>query len=446
MTLALTADSIRPLEQHVLAGGAVALACSGGLDSVVLAHWFRQRFPGCRARLLHVHHGLQTEADQWQTTVGQWAQGWGYDYATAKVQVQRQGQGLEAAAREARYAQFTAWQRAGEWLLLAHHQQDQLETLLLRLMRGAGVSGLAGMRPLRPFGAGQLCRPFLSLSKAQLLAYAQQHQLSWLDDPSNADTQFDRNFIRQQVLPVLAERWPQYAQNWQRSQQNLADIADLTETRWQALLGHRLTADNGLKVVGWQELPAQDQYGVIRQWLQLWQLQLPSQQWLHTLCSDLIEARPDAAPRLTLTPDLDVRRYQSAIFMVPRLALPQLPAQLEQTPIDSNELGRLWLQPALGDGRSPVLKASALPCQLRLRQDQDQMRIARRQGLRSLKNILQEYREPPWWRERLPVLHHDGQIVALADLCVAEGFMADAGEPGVRVRWQRPYWPPVAQR
>ncbi len=427
-----------PLEQHLLAGGSVALACSGGLDSVVLAHAFRQRFPQCQARLLHVNHGLQAQADVWQQQVGQWAEHWGFDYLSAKVEVVLNGQGLEAAAREARYAQFAAWQRPGEWLLLAHHQQDQLETLMLRLMRGAGVSGLAGMRPLRPFSQGQIFRPFLRLAKEQLLAYAQQQELNWIEDPSNADSRFDRNFLRQQVMPLLAKRWPGYAKSWQRSQQHLAEIADLTEDRWQEMLSHRLTAEQGLKVVAWQDLPAQDQYGLIRQWLALWGLSMPSQQWLQCLTQELIFARPDGSPQLSLTPDLEVRRYQSAIFMVPRLALPKLPSQLGLEPIVSLELGRLWLVPALGDGRSAVLKASAIPCQLRLRQEQDAIRIARRQGLRSLKNVLQEYREPPWWRERLPILHLGEQIIALADLCVAEGFMAEPGEQGFRVHWQRP--------
>lgn len=431
--------------QLAASGRPLAVACSGGLDSVVLAHWLRALLPGKSLRLYHVHHGLQAQADLWQQQVMQLAHDLNYQGLTANVRVEAKGQGEEAAARDARYQQFLVWQQPQEVLLLAHHQDDQLETLFLRLLRGASLTGLSGMPAWRHHGQGHLFRPFLAQPKTALLHYAQTHGLTWVEDASNADDRFDRNFIRQQLLPLLSQRWPNYRQVLTRTQAHFADMAELTEGRWQDLLSHRLTADHGLKVVAFDTLLATDQAGVLVQWLARFGLSPPSRAWLDSVVQELIFAGQQAHPKLRLAPDLCLRRHGSALYLVPELPLPALnnrplsPGQEVSLP----GLGHVRLVAKHGDGKSPVIKASSLPCELRLRQPGDQLRVANRQGVRTLKNLLQEYREPRWWRERLPLLCRGEEILALADLCVAEGHLAEPGELGYSVVWQRPIYPPL---
>ena len=189
------------------------VALSGGLDSTVLLHLLVQlrkthSLPPITA--VHVHHGLQAAADAWPAHCQALCKGLGVPLQVIAVQVQA-GASVERAARDARYQAFTAISGAGEVLLLGQHRDDQAETLLFRLLRGAGVSGLAGMPRQRRLGAGHLCRPLLDVSRAQLESYARAQGLSWIEDPSNSQTDFSRNFLRHEVLPVLARRWPQAA-------------------------------------------------------------------------------------------------------------------------------------------------------------------------------------------------------------------------------------------
>ena len=189
----------------------VLIAYSGGLDSHVLLHLcasLRAIQPQIVLRAIHIDHGLQAVSAQWvmhcQTVCAALNIPFICEALHLKVQT---GESVEAVAREARYAVFSQYLRAGEMLLTAHHQDDQAETVLLHLLRGSGVDGLAAMPEIRPLAQGYLGRPLLALSRAELVTYAQQNQLNYITDPSNADNRFDRNFLRQQIIPLLQQRW-----------------------------------------------------------------------------------------------------------------------------------------------------------------------------------------------------------------------------------------------
>lgn len=252
------------------------IAFSGGLDSSVLLHlladWARHEdLPPLSA--IHVHHGLQPAADAWPEYCAQFCARLDIPLEVVRVQV-APGASLEQAARRVRYAAFAERLGSGEVLLGAQHRDDQAETLLLRLLRGAGVRGLAAMPASRPLGQGSLVRPLIDCSRAELQAYAQSHGLAWVEDPSNADERFSRNFLRRQVMPLLAERWPQMTASLARSASHLSEAQQLLDE----LAEMDLLAARGVCALPWLPLPSLDlsavtalsdarQRNLLRHWL-----------------------------------------------------------------------------------------------------------------------------------------------------------------------------------
>ena len=220
------------------------IAFSGGLDSTVLLHLLAdlaktELLPALSA--IHIHHGLQTAADAWPQHCQVVCDALGVPLLIERVKVQP-GASLERAARDARYAVFSAQTLANDVLLTGQHRDDQAETLLFRLLRGAGVRGLSGMPQQRPVGQGTLIRPLLAVTRAELERYAQAHSLSWIEDPSNQHRQFSRNYLRHQVMPALSERWPQAQANMARSAAHLRDAQGLLDELAQMDLAQAGTA------------------------------------------------------------------------------------------------------------------------------------------------------------------------------------------------------------
>ena len=260
---------IRLIAQDTSTG--VLVAYSGGMDSTVLLHLLANdaavRDRGLRA--LHVHHGLQAGADGWATHCFQACKDLGIACDIVRVTVNRSsGLGLEAAARQARQDVFAQSLRVGETLALGQHRDDQAETFLLRALRASGPDGLASMRPWRHFAGGWMWRPLLDTPRAALLAYAQTHRLTWVDDLSNADIAFDRNFLRQQVLPLLRERWPQASAAFARAAMLAAQsTAILVEQDAQLLAAVREAMGTGLSVPALRTLSAAQRARVLRHWV-----------------------------------------------------------------------------------------------------------------------------------------------------------------------------------
>jgi len=413
------------------------VAYSGGVDSHALLHALCE----LRTRLsapvaaLHVHHGLQAAADHWVSHCQQVCDQLQVDLTVQRVNAHAaSGESPEAAARQARYRAMREVMQPQDMLLSAHHQNDQAETVLLQLVRGAGVNGLAGMPVCTALGQGYLARPLLGFTRAMLEAYAQQQQLQWIEDPTNSDTVFERNFIRQRVMPLLNSRWPMHAATLSRAASHLAEAAELLNALaaedWATL---RSAIPNTLTVATLQALPPARQRNVLRYWLkEICQLPLPDTLHLARLRDELLCARADANPEV-IWPGAEVRRYQEYLY-----AMPPLPA----LPRDWSTHWDLAQPLSLPDGarqleadtvRGAGLRADALLAgvEVRFRHGGESLQLPGRTHHHALKKLLQEWGVPPWLRERIPLIYVQGQLAQVVDYCICAPFAAAASESGV---------------
>ncbi len=416
------------------------VAYSGGLDSTVLLHALsRARGPAqVPIVAVHVNHGLQPQAENWERHCLRFAEQLGVELVTRRVEVAAPDpRGIEAAAREQRYAALEALVRPGDYVLTAHHQEDQAETLLLNLLRGSGATGLAGIGPVRPFGEGFLLRPLLGTPRAELAAYAAEHALEWCEDPSNADRRFDRNFLRARILPALRDRWPAAPARLARSAELLAEanelLEDLAALDLVALGGEpaRLDAD------GLRRLTPARQRNVLRHAIRRLGLGPAPSTRLEQAVHELLPAPPGAQPLVRWSGG-ELRRYRGTVHVLRPVEyrLPAdnlvLPAGGDAVPLGGS-LGSLRLERA-PRGIDPARVGKGL--RIAFRAGGETLRPLGREHKQSLKKLLQEQGVLPWMREFVPLLYADGQLVAVGDLWIAdEAACAD----GYVVRWtERP--------
>jgi tRNA(Ile)-lysidine synthase len=296
----------------------ICVAFSGGLDSTALLGALRQlrRRERLQLRALHVNHHLQPGADAWAGQARARCAALGIDCRVIDVTVpKRRGSSPEAAARAVRYAALRTALLPGEWLLTAHHQDDQLETVLLQLLRGAGLPGLAAMPARVAFGAGWLLRPLLPVSRAALVDYLARRKLSWTDDPSNADPRFDRNYLRHEVLPALYRRWPAAAVTVSRSAAHIAEAQSLLDAQADALLATALDGA-ALRVPALRRLSALECRLAVRRWLRRCGLPIPERSRLQELVTTVLAARQDAAP-VVRWEGAEVRRHGELLHAMP---------------------------------------------------------------------------------------------------------------------------------
>ncbi len=412
------------------------VALSGGLDSTVLAHALAETRGqhGKQLLAIHVDHRLQAASPGWTDYCRELAGRYGIEFIAERVAVDTTGgSGLEAAAREARYAALARHVDEGDWLLSAHHRNDQAETLLLNLMRGSGPAGLAGIGAVTPFAAGWLVRPIIDVSRPELEAYAAARGLEWLDDPSNADQRFDRNYLRHEVLPALERRWPGVVERIARS----ADLAGEAATMLEELaaidlkgLGNRATR---IDVEGLVKLPEARQRNLLRHAIRRAGLPLPGAARLATVVDSVLHAKPDAQP-LVEWPGGELRRYRGRLYLLPPLGEAAWPAQgrsLTAAPVSLGEgMGVLELVPGAPRGLSAATVGRGL-C-VRMRSGGERLRPAGQPHTKKLKKLLQDEGVVPWMRDRLPLVFAGEELVAVADLWVAAGATS---EPGTTVRW-----------
>ena len=400
-----------------LPDGPIAVAFSGGMDSSALLHALAQ-LPQARARglrAIHVDHALHADSQRWSGHCASFARELGVPLLSLKTDVDRaSGTGLEDAARKARFAAFEQALNLGEMLALAQHRDDQAETILLKLLRGAGPEGLGGMRTLRQFAQGYLWRPLLDISRGALHDYATAHGLHWIDDPSNADTRLRRNFLRSEILPRLTERWPDataalaHSADWARA---AADF--IGEQARQALRRLRGPGAATLHWRDWLALPDALRDPVLRLWLRELGFDEPAHFHVIELQRQL-RADPDRAPCVAFA-QTELRRFRDLLHAM--RPLPDFPPDWQTDwdgkPLDLPGGGRLLLQPYVPfSGR----------LQVRYRRGGEQLKPAAGAHTRELRTLMQEAGIPPWQRQRMPLIYDGAELLAVGDL-----FLSEAG-------------------
>lgn len=414
------------------------IAYSGGVDSHVLLHataQLRPQLPNIEIHALHIHHGLQPQANEWVQHCYQVCEQLQIPCHICYVKVlQQSGESLEASARHARYHAFIKNLAPEDILLIAQHADDQAETVLLQLLRGAGVDGLAAMPRWNVLGQGHLLRPLLDYTREQIMAYAQQANLQWIEDSSNSDLRFERNFLRLQVMPTLKQRWQSISQSLGRVAQHQAEAQTLlhflAEQDLQICQG---SASHQLSIKALLNLPVERQANLIRYWLKKLELTIPSTVKLHRILTEVLTAHQDRQP-LVQWRGAEVRRFRGQLY-----AMPNLPQIQEFTKITWSP--QIQMNLPLGCLQAKLLKSKGIasqyaPLEVRFRQGGESCFLHGHHH--SIKKLLQTIELPTWLRPFIPLIFFEDTLIAIPTIGVCEAFQAQPDEEGWEVIWSFP--------
>ncbi|MGZ8233413.1 tRNA lysidine(34) synthetase TilS [Methylobacter tundripaludum] len=404
------------------------IAYSGGVDSHVLLH--------CCASITHlkdkltavyVHHGLQAEAESWAKHCEKTAKDLDVEFLTLRVNANAApGESPEEAARNARYAALKSLIKADDALLLAQHREDQLETVLLQLFRGSGLRGLSGMPERMAFGAGVMLRPLLNTPKQAISDYAHAHQLSWVEDPSNQSNDYDRNFLRNAVVPLLKQRWSAIDKTVARSAKHCADAQVLVDEVADELFGVVFNpVDKTLSISRLSEHHSHPQQLIVRHWFRHRGLKMPAQAKVERILNEVVAAAGHRDPVLS-GQGYSIRRYRDKLYCLTNLS-------------GTEPQDRVW--PA-GQASIKITDDRTLSCEssskgisrerwqdasveVRFRRGGEKIRLPGREGHHSLKNLFQEAGIPPWERDVMPFIYLNDTLAAVGDLWISAAFYSE---------------------
>lgn len=428
------------------------VAFSGGLDSAVLLHALARvtkERSGYRLRAIHVDHQLHPDSSLWADQCERSARALDVPFLRLRVAITGIADvGLEAAARDARYDALRGVVQREEVLLTAHHADDQLETMLLALLRGSGLRGLGAMPALQAFGQGFLARPLLEFTRDELQDWATGERLSWISDPSNNDAGLDRNYLRHRVAPLLRERWPASSHTATRSAEHLTEAGRLLDALAAADLS-AAAVGRCLRVVQLKTLDPPRRRNLLRWWIRQCGARSPSTSQLAAIEHDMLRAAVDRQPCIDWD-GWEVRRHRGLLYCEAR----QRPLDTRQTvewPAGGqvelpSELGRLQMIAApaddmvrdMADRAAGRIAASGIsfPLHVRFRSGGESLRPAGDAHHRTLKQLSQAFGILPWWRDRLPLIYSGERLLAVGDLWVAEEFAARGAEKALRIVWE----------
>lgn len=413
------------------------VAYSGGVDSHVLLHLLAKTALRSKIIAIYINHGLQDKADDWQQHCATVCAELGVIFNAISVTVSRNvGESLEEAARTARYDAFNNIVGANDLLLTGHHRDDQAETFLLQLFRGSGLAGLSGMPVLSPFASSSIFRPLLHFSRVEILHYADSNQLLWVNDPSNDSDEYDRNYLRNQIMPLLQQRWPSVAKTIARSADHCAQALFYVDNFSEAHLPKLLSADNALDCSLLTQYERAHQLVLIRAWLRLFMPRCPSQAITQAIVEQVVLARPDAKP-LICVQDYEIHRFRNLLYCLDANKLQSACLSTFSWPhgyttlcLDNGhylvaECSDRGINATIWDDGDVVIKA---------RQGGERLRLPRRRGSHDLKKLYQERAIPPWERDIRPLIYLDGKLIAVAGLWVDESVWAE-NMPCIQINW-----------
>ncbi|PTP15725.1 tRNA lysidine(34) synthetase TilS [Vibrio sp. 10N.286.51.C3] len=412
----------------------LVVAFSGGVDSRVLlelsAQYAQAHDIECHA--VHVHHGLSTNADLWVEQCQTWCDGLSIPLAIERVSLDvNSGESIEKLARDARYHAFKQYIRYGDVLVTGQHLDDQVETFLLALKRGSGPKGLSSMAKVMPFVDAHIVRPMLSVTRTEIEAAAYGMGLTWVEDESNQDLRFDRNFIRHQVTPTLTERWHSFRESVSRSAQLCAEQELLLDELLESHLQQALTEKHSLSIKALSQHSDLLRARLLRMWLSRCNQPMPSQKQLKLIWDEVACAQADANPKLVLN-EVEVRRFNHQLYIVKEtkdLSSWHADVVLGDSLQLPDGLGRLQFMPsqsgAVSNGRnSQSFSLKGLNGALRVIFNPEGLSAhpVGRGHSRKLKKLFQEYQVPSWLRRRTPILMDGDRVIAVLGLFVDKNY------------------------
>lgn len=417
----------------------ILVAFSGGLDSSVLLHTLvtlrATQLPALQLRAVYVHHGLSMHADQWGEHCAQVCAAWQVSFQLLRVQVDVGHKGVEAAARDARYQAIARIIDTDETLLTAQHNDDQCETFFLALKRGSGPAGLASMAMEKAFAQSQQLRPLLPISRHQLADYAAKHQLTWIEDESNQDDRFDRNFLRLHIMPSLRQRWPHFPEAVARSAQLCAEQECLLDELLHSTLQSAINKEGALDIAALQNISVIKRYALLRRWLARFSMPFPAKEQLQRIWQEVALARKDAEPVLKLGEHY-IRRFRQRLYVLPlisSLKAWRLAWNSDQPLILPESLGTLtWA--SMGVAVRAARKEESVSIRFGA---QGMQRIVGREHARSIKKIWQEQGIPPWQRERIPMLYYNDELIAALGVFITQAGSAQNLISTWYIHWDR---------
>ena len=425
------------LVTHLKSGQHLLLALSGGLDSCVLLHLLTNAKSslGVELSAMHVHHGLSPNADTWASFCEQQCQHLQVPFQVVHVQVGKNPNlGVEAAARRLRYeALFNAVvaDTSPDFIVTAHHEDDQAETLILQLMRGAGVKGLASMAAIDP--VRRLLRPLLGITRQQLHDYAKLHAIAWCDDESNVNTHYERNFVRHTLMPILAGRSPAISSVLARTASHMAEantlLDDLANIDAQTLVRENSVCVSGLSILSQARAK-----NLLRFWLARNHLAMPHTEQLAEILDQLLNAKVDANINIPLQ-HLSLKRFQQRVYLCRDQVAHDFDLVWNGEPyLDLPNGGQLIFKQVVGTGLA--LKFGMTKLRITNRDGGERFKPNELRPTRTLKHLLQEANIPPWQRTNLPLIYWHDTLACVPGIGIAHELQAHGEEVGLTISWQ----------
>ena len=410
---------------------------SGGIDSTVLLHAINKMTEHIPVVAVHINHQLIPQAAEWEKHCRKFSESISVEFLSRKVIIDmNSGYGLEAASRKGRYDSFKQLIRKNDYLLTAHNQDDQVETVLLNIFRGCGLRGIRGIPASRKFFEGRLVRPLLRVSRNEISEYAKKYKLNWIEDPSNQYQKYDRNFLRHKILAQLKTRWPAVNNNVRKTSELASEInAELKEI---ALIDAPLFyKNNQLDIRGIKNLSPARQKNILRYALLSLGFPLPSSIKLNQIINEVINARVDRQP-LVQWSDVQVRRYRKKIYFLSEYFQPK-DNNIEKIYLNGPNwqlgkgLGSLSLEKSdIGIKRSIAKEGFNVT----FRAGGEKIKPLGSGYSRKVKKLFQEAAVVPWMRENIPLLFYEGNLIAVADMWLDKSYATDNG---YIIRWnERP--------
>ncbi len=420
-------------------GKHLTLAYSGGMDSHVLLHLLAQRVNDRKLQLkaIHIDHGMSPQSGEWSEHCADVCEKLAVPLIVERVSVRVADKGPENAAREARYRALAKHMSPNDVLVTAHHRDDQVETVLLHLVRGTGAHGLAGMAPLREFASGLHIRPLLEISHQKIADYARSRHLQWVIDASNEDTSLSRNYMRHEIVPKIRAHWPGAEKVIGRSAGHAAAAVELLE-QIAAEDGQHcgLTGDSGLSLCACNALGDARLRNLLRYWVRQSGLALPATCHIDEVVRQI--RKPSTTGHAIITwPGGACCRYRDTLSFFSRAANVEYEYDITWNPAQPVVIAPLGIEvsanSAVGQGLA-LTRVRNASLHLRNRHGGESLRLPGRAHHHKLKKLFQEEGVPPWERSKLPLLYVDGKLAAVGDRWVSQEFVADKNEAGFELK------------